>query len=120
MVIAVEMSLRLSLLLSFNSFFFRLRCAVEPVILRRPEDAHHPGRPGRADQRCDHPSLGLGHLPTHAGGPQAAPALLPSPPQRHWLPAVSASIPHTASIPRENRQFPFNTSFLCDWMTLVF
>lgn len=59
--------------------------------MRRPEDADHPGRPGRSDQRCDHPTLGLGHLPAHAGGPQAAPTLLPGPPQCHGLSPVSVS-----------------------------
>lgn len=66
------------------------RRSVEPVVMRRPEDAHHPGRPGRADQRRDHPALGLGHVPPHPGGPQASPALLPGPPQRHRLPPVSS------------------------------
>lgn len=59
--------------------------------MRRPEDAHHPGRSGRSDQRCDHPTLGLGHLPAHARGPQTAPTLLPGPPQCHRLSAVGAS-----------------------------
>lgn len=64
---------------------------MEPVILRRPEDAHHPGRSRRADQRRDHPALGLGHLAAHTGGPQAAPALLPGSSQRHRLPSVSVA-----------------------------
>lgn len=65
---------------------------MEPVILRRPEDAHHPGRSSRADQRRDHPALGLGHLPAYTGGPQAAPALLPGSSQRHRLPSVSVAV----------------------------
>lgn len=60
--------------------------------MRCPEDAHHPGCPGRADQRCDHPPLGLGHLPAYTGGPQAAPTFLPGPPQRHRLPPVSVAV----------------------------
>lgn len=64
------------------------RCAVELVVVWCPEDAHYPGRPGRADQRCHHPPLGLGHL-APSGGPQAALALLPGAPQCHWLPQVS-------------------------------
>lgn len=75
--------------LSSVSFAVLCRCSVESVIVRRPQNAHHPGRPGCADQRCDHPPLRLGHLPTHTGGPQAAPTLLPGPPQRHRLPPVS-------------------------------
>lgn len=68
------------------------RCFVEPVIMRRSEDAHHPGCPGCADQCCDHPPLGLGHLPAYTGGPQAAPTLLPGPPQCHRLPSVSVAV----------------------------
>lgn len=65
---------------------------MEPVIVRRLEDAHHPGCSGCADKRCDHPTLGLGHLPSHAGGPQAAPTLFAGSPQRHRLPPVSAAL----------------------------
>lgn len=73
----------------------RTRRVVEPVIVRRPEDAHHPGRPGGPDQRRHHPPLGLGHV-APPGGPQAAPALLPGAPQRHRLPQVSTGRPHAA------------------------
>lgn len=65
---------------------------MELVVVRRPEDAHHPGHPRRADQRCDHPPLGLGHVSAYAGGPQDAPPLLPGPPQRNWLPPVSIGL----------------------------
>lgn len=64
------------------------RCVMEPLIMRRPEDAHHPGRPGRPDQHRDHPSVRLGRLAA-SGGPQAADAHLARPAQRHRLPEVS-------------------------------
>lgn len=68
------------------------RCIMESLIMWRPEDAHHPGRPGCVDQCCDHPPLGLGHLPPYTRGPQVAPPLLPGPPQRHRLPPVSFTV----------------------------
>lgn len=65
------------------------RCFVEPFVMWRPEDAHHSRCPGCADQRCDHPPFGLGHVPPYTRGPQVTPPLLPGPPQRHRLPQVS-------------------------------
>lgn len=56
--------------------------------MRRPEDAHHPGRSGCPDQHRDHPSVCLGRL-TSSGGPKAADAHLSRPAQRHWVPEVS-------------------------------
>lgn len=94
----LSVSFLLFLFFSLNSslfFNFRLlailRCFVELVIMWCPEDAHHPGRFGRSDQRCDHPTLRLGHLPAHARGPQTAPTLLPGSPQCHRLSAVGVS-----------------------------
>lgn len=68
---------------------------MEPLIMRCPEDAHHPGRSGRPDQHRDHPFVRLGRL-TASGGPQAADAHLARPAQRHRVPEVSATYRHTS------------------------
>ena len=100
------------------------RCFVEPVVMWRPEDAHHPGCPGRADQRCDHPPLGLGHLPAHTGGSQAAPTLLPGPPQRHWLSPVSVTVCVSKFIELQwSQQINYVTShfadMFCPWLWML-
>lgn len=61
---------------------------MEPFVMRRPEDAHHPGCSGCPDQHRDHPPVRLGRLAA-SGGPQAADAHVTRPAQRHRLPEVS-------------------------------
>ena len=73
-----------------------LRGSVESVLLRCPEDAHHPGRSGCAHQRRHHPPLGVGHLPTCSRRPQDAAALVPGSPQRHRLFTVSMAKPDSS------------------------
>lgn len=61
---------------------------MEPLVMRRSEDAHHPGRSGCPDQHCHHPSVRQGRLAA-SGGTQAADAHVTRAAQRHRLPEVS-------------------------------
>lgn len=63
------------------------RSPLEPLVLRRSQNAHHPGHPGGVDQRGDHPPLRLGKF-TPAGRSENTAPFLTGAAKRHRMPQV--------------------------------